>query len=137
MIRLWLTIFGLSVAWLAYVYAGYPIFLWLAGLWRRFEPQLANDYCPKVSVLISARNEEKDIEWKIRETLSWNYPADRLELIVASDASEDRTDEIVQSIQDTRLRYVRMENRVGKNEALPRASCCYFPTRIRTSERIA
>ncbi|MGC1105059.1 MAG: glycosyltransferase [Candidatus Acidiferrales bacterium] len=122
MIRLWLILFWLSAAWLAYVYAGYPIFLWLAGLWRRFEPQTNGDYCPKVSVLISARNEEKDIEWKIRETLSWNYPADRLELIVASDASEDRTDQIVQGIHDSRLRYVRMESRVGKNEALNRLS---------------
>lgn len=122
MSRLWLTIFSLGVAWLAYVYAGYPVFLWLAGLWRKFELQTAEDYWPKVSVLISARNEEKDIEWKIRETLSWNYPADRLELIIGSDASEDRTDEIVQSIHDSRLRYVRMESRVGKNEALNRLS---------------
>lgn len=119
---LWLALFWLCAAWLAYVYAGYPIFLWISGLWRRFEPQISSGYCPKVTVLISARNEEKDIEWKIRETLSWNYPADRLELIVASDASEDRTDEIVQSIRDPRLRYVRMESRVGKNEALNRLS---------------
>lgn len=117
-----MTIFWLSVAWLAYVYAGYPAFLWLAGAWRKFEPQASADYSPKVSVLISARNEERDIEWKVRETLSWNYPAEQLELIVASDASEDRTDEILQNIRDPRLRYVRMETRVGKNEALNRLS---------------
>ncbi len=118
----WLTLFGIGVAWLAYVYAGYPFCLWLCGLWRKFDLRTSDDYMPKVSVLISARNEEKDIEWKIRETLSWNYPADRLELVVASDASEDRTDEILQSIHDARLRYVRMESRVGKNEALNRLS---------------
>lgn len=120
MTRLWVAIFALSVAWLAYVYAGYPILLWFAGLWKKFEPQTRNDYSPKVSVLISARNEEKDIEWKVLETLSWNYPAGQLELIVASDASEDRTDEILLRIRDPRLRYVRMESRVGKNEALNR-----------------
>ncbi len=122
MIRLWLIIFGLSVAWLTYVYIGYPGFLWLARLWRKFEPRVNSDYSPKVSVLISARNEEKDIEWKVCETLSWNYPPEQLELIIASDASEDRTDEILQNIRDSRLRYVRMENRVGKNEALNRLS---------------
>lgn len=122
MSRAWLTIFSLGAAWLAYVYAGYPAFLWLAGLWRKFELHTREDYCPRVSVLISARNEERDIEWKIGETLGWNYPADRLELIIASDASEDRTDEIVQGIHDSRLKYVRMESRVGKNEALNRLS---------------
>lgn len=122
MIRLWLIIFWVSVAWLSYIYAGYPLLLWLAGLWRRFEPQVASGYSPKVSVLISARNEEKDIEWKVRETLSWNYPTEQLEVIVASDASEDHTDEILQNIGDPRLKYVRMKNRVGKNEALNRLS---------------
>lgn len=116
----WFALFCIGVAWLAYVYAGYPFFLWVSGFWRKFEPRFEGDYLPKVSVLISARNEEKDIEWKVRETLSWNYPSDRLELIVASDASADRTDEILQSIHDARLRYVRMESRVGKNEALNR-----------------
>lgn len=120
MSRVWLIIFWLSVAWLAYIYLGYPLILWLVGLLRKFEPRVTSDYFPKVSVLISARNEEKDIEWKICETLSWNYPPEQIELIIASDASEDRTDEILQSIRDPRLRYVRMENRVGKNEALNR-----------------
>ncbi len=122
MTMFWITVFWLSVAWLVYVYAGYPLLLWLAVIWRKFELQTTSDYVPKVSVLISARNEEKDIEWKIRETLSWNYPSEQLEVIVASDASEDRTDEILQNIGDPRLRYVRMKNRVGKNEALNRLS---------------
>ncbi|HKV29062.1 MAG TPA: glycosyltransferase [Candidatus Acidoferrales bacterium] len=122
MIRLWQMLFWTSVAWLAYVYTGYPFCLWLLGFWRKFELKMHDDYRPKVSVLISARNEEKDIAWKVSETLGWNYPPDRLELIIASDASDDRTDEILSSYKDSRLRYVRMENRVGKNEALNRLS---------------
>jgi cellulose synthase/poly-beta-1,6-N-acetylglucosamine synthase-like glycosyltransferase len=113
-------LFWLSFAWLAYVYAGYPLFLWIAGFWRKFVPEAREGYFPRVSVLISARNEEKDILWKVTETLSWNYPSDRLELLIASDASEDRTDEILRGIKDPRLRYIRIENRVGKNEALNR-----------------
>ncbi len=115
-------VFWTGVAWLAYVYAGYPLCLWLIGRWRTFTPASGADYAPKVSVLMSARNEEKDIAWKVAETLGWNYPTDRLELIVASDASEDRTDDILKSIKDPRLKYVRMESRVGKNEALNRIS---------------
>jgi cellulose synthase/poly-beta-1,6-N-acetylglucosamine synthase-like glycosyltransferase len=120
MIRLWPILFWPSVLWLAYVYFGYPLLLWLAGFWKQFHPRFRDDYLPKVSVLISARNEEKDIGWKVSESLSWSYPAERLELIIASDASEDRTDEILQSFKDSRLKYLRMDSRVGKNEALNR-----------------
>lgn len=122
MIHLWLALFGASVAWLVYVYAGYPVCLWIAGFWREFQLTPHENHWPKVSVLISARNEEKDIEWKVRETLSWNYPPDCLELIIASDASEDRTDEILRSFKDSRLKYVRLESRTGKNDALNRLS---------------
>jgi cellulose synthase/poly-beta-1,6-N-acetylglucosamine synthase-like glycosyltransferase len=115
-----LVLFWVSFAWLAYVYFGYPLFLWIVGFWRKFVPEIRDDYFPRVSILVSVRNEEKDILWKVRETLSWDYPADRLELLIASDASEDRTDEILRSINDPRMKYIRIENRVGKNEALNR-----------------
>jgi len=72
-----------------------------------------------VSVLISARNEEKDIGWKVRQTLKWDYPGE-LEVLVASDASEDGTDAVLQSIDHPRLRYTRMAARSGKNAALNR-----------------
>lgn len=111
-------IFWVCVAWLLYVYGGYPSCLWFIGRFRRFTPLCRADYLPKVSVLMSVRNEEKDIAWKVSETLGWNYPAGGLEVIVASDASEDRSDEILQSFHDSRLIYVRMNNRVGKNAAL-------------------
>jgi cellulose synthase/poly-beta-1,6-N-acetylglucosamine synthase-like glycosyltransferase len=76
------------------------------------------DYLPTVSVLIAARNEEKDIGWKITETLNWDYPADRLKVLIASDASEDLTDAIVSQLSSDRVRLVRMHNRGGKGRAL-------------------
>src|SRR6185437_3950358 len=120
MIHFWELLFWLGVGWLAYVYFGYALCLWALGAFRPFRGEKKENYFPKVSVLISARNEEKDIEWKVRETLSWDYPADALELLIASDASEDRTDGILESIRDPRLRYTRIEPRVGKNDALNR-----------------
>jgi len=113
-------LFWTCLAWLLYVYAGYPLILWLLGLVRKVEPELRVDYLPSVSVLIAAWNEERDIAWKLTETLSWDYPADRLEVLVASDGSVDRTDEIVRSMADARLTFVRMEQRGGKNAALNR-----------------
>jgi len=114
-------VFWACAAWLFYVYGGYAVCLWFLGLFRKFNSRPGgNEFSPSVSVLISARNEEKDIAWKVRETLEWHYPAHRLEVIVASDASEDHTDEILESMRDPRLKYVRIEKRVGKNEALNR-----------------
>jgi cellulose synthase/poly-beta-1,6-N-acetylglucosamine synthase-like glycosyltransferase len=113
-------VFWVGVLWLAYVYAGYPLLLGLITLVARIRPILRDDFSPTVSVLISARNEEEDIGWKVRETLAWNYPPDRLEVLVASDASEDRTDDIVRSIEDPRVTLVRMERRGGKARALNR-----------------
>ena len=112
--------FWLGAAWLGYVYVGYPICLYVIGLRRKRPVIEANEFWPSVSILISARNEERDIEWKIRETLQWDYPKDRLQVLVASDASEDATDDIVRSISDPRLVFVRMERRGGKNTALNR-----------------
>jgi biofilm PGA synthesis N-glycosyltransferase PgaC len=120
MTRSWLIVFWVSLTWLFYAYIGYAIFLWILGFFRQFRSEWREDYLPKVSVLISARNEERDIERKVRETLNWHYPPEQLELLVASDASDDRTDEILRSIHEPRLKYKRMQNRVGKNEALNR-----------------
>jgi cellulose synthase/poly-beta-1,6-N-acetylglucosamine synthase-like glycosyltransferase len=73
---------------------------------------------PTVSVLLAARNEERDIAWKLRQTLDWDYPRECLEILVASDASTDRTDDLVREIQDPRLRFLRLDERMGKNAAL-------------------
>ncbi len=115
-------LFWLGLVWLSYVYAGYPALLWLIGLFRPFRPNTGDSYLPTVSVLISARNEQRDIGWKIEETLAWDYPKQNLELLVASDASEDGTDEILKAVTDSRLRFLRIEERVGKNEALNQLS---------------
>jgi cellulose synthase/poly-beta-1,6-N-acetylglucosamine synthase-like glycosyltransferase len=113
-------IFWASVVWLVYVYLGYPVMLWLLGFVKRFEPATKDGFSPSVTVLISARNEAKDIGWKVRETLDWEYPSDKLKILVASDASEDATDEILASIPDPRLTFIRLETRSGKNAALNR-----------------
>lgn len=112
--------FAASAVWLGYIYFGYPVLLWVLSRMWQCRPATRSDFFPTVSVLISARNEEKDIGWKVRETLAWDYPADRLSILVASDASADRTDEILKSLRDPRLTFVRMQHRIGKNAALNR-----------------
>jgi len=115
-----LLILWIGIAWLAYTYVGYPLLLVLITRFRRIHSRSREDYLPTVSVLIAARNEQNDIGWKIVETLGWDYPSAKLEVLVASDASVDRTDEIVNGIQDPRVKLIRMERRGGKGRALNR-----------------
>ena len=116
------TIFFIGVFWLAYVYAGYPVLLAMLALKKRVRPLIdkSEREMPSVSVLIAARNEEQDIGWKIAETLAWDYPPEKLHILVASDASEDSTDEIVRKFSGTRVTLVRMDRRGGKARALNR-----------------
>ena len=109
-------VFWLAALLLFYVYAGYPLLLAVIGLFvrsRRPEP----GYCPRLSVLIAAYNEEEAIARKIEQTLALEYPADKLEVLVLSDCSTDRTDEIVKAFPDKRVRLVRMTDRRGKTHA--------------------
>jgi cellulose synthase/poly-beta-1,6-N-acetylglucosamine synthase-like glycosyltransferase len=109
-------IFWLAAASLLYVYIGYPLVLViLATFCRRQRPELGK--YPTLSVLIAAYNEEANIGRKIRETLSLDYPDDKLEVLVVSDASTDRTDEIVKAFTDHRVRLLRMQQRRGKTHA--------------------
>lgn len=111
-------LFWIGAAWIVYVYIGYPVLLALASLILRIRPLNREPYEPHVSVLIAARNEQRDIHWKVNETLAWDYPADHLEVLVASDDSDDDTDKVLASIQDPRLHWIRMEPRGGKVTAL-------------------
>jgi cellulose synthase/poly-beta-1,6-N-acetylglucosamine synthase-like glycosyltransferase len=113
-------LFWLSAAWLGYVWVGYPLVLEALSLALRFRSATADDYYPTVSVLIAARNEQKDIGWKLAQTLAWDYPPDRLEVLVGSDASTDGTDEAIKLVCDSRLRFVRNQERAGKNITLNR-----------------
>jgi cellulose synthase/poly-beta-1,6-N-acetylglucosamine synthase-like glycosyltransferase len=109
-------VFWLAMFLLFYVYAGYPLLLALIGLFvgrRRAEA----GYTPRISVLIAAYNEEEAIERKIQQTLALEYPADKIEVLVLSDCSTDRTDEIVKAFPDGRVRLIRMPERRGKTFA--------------------
>jgi cellulose synthase/poly-beta-1,6-N-acetylglucosamine synthase-like glycosyltransferase len=112
--------FWIGVIWFGYTYAGYPFLLWVMGIFRRVSVASRDDFRPTVSVLIAAHNEAQDIGWKIAETLAWDYPSESLDVWVASDASDDDTEEIVRGIRDPRVKLVKMPKRGGKARALNR-----------------
>jgi len=64
--RVTILAFAVGAFWLFYVYCGYPFCLWLLSLVRGIHPKVDPNCHPTVSVLISARNEERDIAWKVQ-----------------------------------------------------------------------
>jgi glycosyltransferase involved in cell wall biosynthesis len=78
----------------------------------------ADDIAPlHITLIVTAYNEEKRIREKIENTLLLNFDAQRLELIVASDCSDDGTDAIVNEYSDRGVRLVRAAERLGKENA--------------------
>jgi cellulose synthase/poly-beta-1,6-N-acetylglucosamine synthase-like glycosyltransferase len=110
---------------LAYVYAGYPLLLALIDRLGARRPVHHADTKPTVTLVVSAFNEEEVIAEKLRNSLAMDYPLDRLQIIVVSDASEDATDEIVGTFGDRNVELLRMPGRSGKtlglNAAVERA----------------
>lgn len=109
-------IFGLSAAALFYTYAGYPLLLVLASTLRPRRVR-RDKFEPRITIVITAYNEELALTPKLENTLALDYPRDLLEIIVASDCSTDRTDEIVRKFSARGVRLCRLSERLGKTAA--------------------
>jgi glycosyltransferase involved in cell wall biosynthesis len=107
--------FWCSIAVVVYAYAGYPCALAALTLFKD-RPVKKCVIRPRVSFIIAAHNEEQRIAEKINNTLLQNYPAEAMEIIVASDCSTDHTDEIVRGY-GRRVLLVRTRERRGKEAA--------------------
>ena len=107
--------FWASIALVLYAYLGYPAALVALALVRD-RPVRRSPVQPAVSLIVTAHNEERRIRQKLENTLGQDYPAARLEIIVASDCSTDRTDAIVGEYAG-RVRLVRAAERRGKEAA--------------------
>ena len=109
-------VFWLSAAALLYTYVGYPLLLILMS---RLRPRAVRRaaYSPSVTVIITAYNEERDLAAKLENTLALEYPQEKLEIMVASDCSSDRTDEIVREFAARGVRLHRQPERLGKTAA--------------------
>lgn len=106
-------VFWTSIFLIFYTYAGYSLLV--VALSRFFNNTVGKkDITPKVTFLITAYNEEKNIAQKLENTLSLDYPKSKLEILVASDGSTDQTEEIVKGFADRGVRLLRVEGRVGK-----------------------
>lgn len=115
--------FWSSLIFVFYAYLGYPLLLWILSFFRD-KPVKRLDITPSVSFIITAYNEEGRIQVKIENTLRQDYPRDKLEVLVASDCSTDKTDEIVKAYQSRGVILVRAPERRGKENAQKYALEC-------------
>jgi cellulose synthase/poly-beta-1,6-N-acetylglucosamine synthase-like glycosyltransferase len=114
-------LFWISAGFTVYVYIGYPVLLW--GLQSLLRPSPGKQPVePSVSLLVAAYNEAAVIADKIRNSLALDYPAGKLEIVVASDGSKDATAEIVRSFSESkstgRVRLLNFEENRGKMAVL-------------------
>ena len=112
------TVLGLCVALALYTYLGYPALLWLIGRVRS-APLVDDDPTewPSVSITVPVYNEEAQVRGLIESLLAIDYPSDRLQILLVSDASSDRTDAIVKEYADRGIELLRMSERGGKTRA--------------------
>lgn len=107
-------LFWCSFFLIAWSYAGYMLLLKLLSVLRPKHVAKA-DILPPVTLVITAHNEAARIQEKIENCLSLDYPRDRLEIIVVSDASDDGTDEIVRKYAHRGVQLFRILERLGKH----------------------
>src|SRR5262245_50596425 len=109
-------VFWIAVLAILYTYAFYPVLLIvLAAL--RSRPIRRSESTPVVTMIIAAYNEERDLAAKLENTLALNYPKSHLQIIVASDCSQDHTDEIARSFASRGVELHRQAERHGKTAA--------------------
>lgn len=113
-------IFWCAAGLLTYTFVLFPAIVVARGLFRR-RARYPLDFLPSVSVLVAAYNEENYLPDRINNLLELDYPADRLEIIVASDGSEDGTERVVRGFADRGVKLLSLP-RGGKCAALNAAS---------------
>lgn len=105
--------FWASFAFLACLHFGYPALLWILGRIRP-RPVRRADVTPSIDLIIGAYNEEAILRDKIENCLALDYPADKLRVTVASDASTDGTHALAREYADRGVRLVVAPRRRGK-----------------------
>lgn len=114
------TLFWIFLLTIVYAYFGYPLSIFLLSLLVKNTIR-EGDARPAVTFLITVYNEKKSIREKLENTLALEYPKDKLQVMVASDASDDGTDDIVRQYAGRGVQLFSTRERVGKTEAQNRA----------------
>lgn len=115
-------IFWVSLGILFYCFIGYTLLLWLLVLIKKFfirNNDTGRIDLPAITFIVAAYNEKEIIKAKVENTLSLDYPEDKLELIFITDGSDDGTDLVVKNY--SRVTCMHLPQRKGKSAAINRA----------------
>jgi poly-beta-1,6-N-acetyl-D-glucosamine synthase len=107
-------LFWVSFLEIAYVYFGYPILLKLGALGRRID-FVRGKALPSISVIVPAHNEESTIEWKLNSLIGADYPRELVEILVGSDGSSDKTEDIVERFRHEGVGLISFPRQQGKS----------------------
>lgn len=110
-------VFWLSLGAVA-AFLSYPLAMRIAAVWLLSPRTAVDDDTPSVTVLLAVRNGAEMLRDKIHNTLTLDYPQERLNLVVVSDGSTDETTAILETEQSPRLKWERLATHRGKDEAL-------------------
>jgi len=110
-----------SLAALAWTHALYPVAVSVAGRVRTRRVAADDAYLPSVAVIVTAYNEENAIEGRLENLRALDYPPELLELVVTSDASTDRTEELAEAVGARVIRNPR-GGKVAAQDAAVRAT---------------
>jgi cellulose synthase/poly-beta-1,6-N-acetylglucosamine synthase-like glycosyltransferase len=118
MIRLALVLIAIPTALGLYAYVGYPLILRLLAIGRP-TPSPAADPAewPFISISLPAYNEAKSLRGTLEALLALEYPPDRRQILVISDASTDGTDAIAREFSSRGVELIRLPIRAGKTAA--------------------
>lgn len=117
--NLGMALFWGAVGTLGYTYVMFPAAVLVRGLVGR-RPHQTGASTPRVTVVVAAHNEVEAIGSKLDNLLAVDYPRDRFEVIVASDGSDDGTNEVIVGFAERGVRLLAL-SRVGKATALNEA----------------
>ncbi len=127
------TLFFLSLGTLVYAWAGYPLLLAVFSRGKGGSRERLARF-PLVTILLTVHNEEQAVKERIKNLLSLDYPADRCEILVASDGCTDDTERIVMGMaghgktphgRKPRIRLIKVEaggKSLAQNRAIPHAN---------------
>jgi cellulose synthase/poly-beta-1,6-N-acetylglucosamine synthase-like glycosyltransferase len=134
-------LFWLCVAALVWTHAAYPLAAMLVARLRTRAIARDESYLPTVAVIVTAYNEESVIERRLANLRALDYPKEKVELVVTSDASSDRTEELAHAAGARVIRNVRGGKVAAQDSAVRQtdseivafsdANCTWEPTALR------
>lgn len=107
-------LFWVSIFYIFYVYVGYYFSLKIVSIIKTISFRTNESYEPSVSIIIAAHNEEKVIDKRINNLLGLDYVRDKLEIVIGSDGSTDKTVEKAEKFSDKGVSILDFEVKRGK-----------------------